>query len=220
MSLKNELVAAALAFLACLAGTAGAADLVVAVRDPGGKPLEDAVIYAEPLGKPGRPAAQPAHAVIDQVNRQFVPLVTILRTGTEVSFPNSDNIRHSIYSFSPAKVFTTKLYSGKQAAPLTFDQPGLVVLGCNIHDTMAAWVVVVDTPFFTKSGANGTGTITGLEPGAYQLSVWYPGPQFEPVVSRLRVEFQNVTREVQIDGSASSLPALRALAAAKNAGKP
>jgi plastocyanin len=132
-----------------------AADLNVEVRDLSGKPLADTVVFVTPLsGSPHRPAHTP-RTTIDQVNKEFTPLVSIVETGTEVSFPNSDNIRHSIYSFSPAKAFTAKLYSGNQAPPVIFDNSGLVVLGCNIHDAMVAWVVVVDTPYFAKTVAGG-----------------------------------------------------------------
>jgi plastocyanin len=91
----------------------------------------DGARNAEPAAGPAMPTPERAlaHATIDQVNRVFVPRVTVIRTNTEVTFPNSDNIRHSIYSFSPPTTFTTKLYSGRQAPPVVFDRPGLVVLG-------------------------------------------------------------------------------------------
>ena len=193
---------------------ARAADMEVAVHDLNNKPLEDAVVYAEPVGAAVPASHDLAHVKIDQVNKEFVPLVTVVRTNTEINFPNSDNFRHSIYSFSQPKIFTTKLYSGKQAPPVLFDKPGVVVLGCNIHDMMAAWVVVVDTPYFTKTGASGTGLLKGLEPGDYRLSVWYPGPQFQPSTSQVHVAADGRTQvAVAVDSSASPLPELRARAA-------
>jgi plastocyanin len=186
----------------------------VAVHDLNNKPLEDAVVYAEPVDAAVPASHDLAHVKIDQVNKEFVPLVTVVRTNTEINFPNSDNFRHSIYSFSQPKIFTTKLYSGKQAPPVLFDKPGVVVLGCNIHDMMAAWVVVVDTPYFTKTGASGTGLLKGLEPGDYRLSVWYPGPQFQPSTSQVHVAADGRTQvAVAVDSSASPLPELRARAA-------
>jgi hypothetical protein len=110
---------------------------------------------------------------IDQVNREFVPPDTVVQAGTPVEFPNSDNIRHSVYSFSPAKVFTLKLYAGKPSNPVVFDKPGIVVLGCNIHDSMVAWVLVVDTPYFARTDSSGVATLTGLAPGEYQLRAWH-----------------------------------------------
>jgi plastocyanin len=147
----------------------------VNVHDPNSQPLADAVVYAEPINGHSTGSSGMAHASIDQINKEFVPLVTVVRTNTEVTFPNSDDIRHSIYSFSPPKPFTTKLYSGKQTPPVLFDKPSVVVLGCNIHDLMAAWLVVVDTPYCAKSAADGGAVLKGLEPGDYKVTVWYPG---------------------------------------------
>jgi hypothetical protein len=212
-------LAAIIAVALVIAPDACAVDLEVAVHDLSDQPLQDAVVYAEPIGRPAPTSHEVAHAQIDQVNKEFVPLVTVVRTNTEINFPNSDNFRHSIYSFSPPKTFTTKLYSGKQAPPVLFDKPGLVVLGCNIHDLMTAWVVVVDTPYFAKTSASGTGLLQGLDPGDYRLSVWYPGPQFKPSTRQVHVAPEGNKRvTVAVDAADSPLPALRARAAA-SAGK-
>ena len=214
--LHRAKVCLSLAALAVTVPTLGvAADVEVAVQDLNAQPLMDAVVFAEPAHATAPSSNHSAaHAQIDQVDKEFVPLVTIVRVGTEVSFPNSDNIRHSIYSFSPAKPFTTKLYSGKQAPPVTFDKPGVVVLGCNIHDTMAAWVIVVDTPYFAKTSASGAALLKGLAPGDYHVSVWYPGPTVAPSVTDLHIGAETAAHlDFKVDGSASSLPVLRARAA-------
>jgi hypothetical protein len=106
------------------------------------------------------------------------------------------------------------LASEASAADLVrFDKPGLVVLGCNIHDMMAAWVVIVDTPYFTKTAAGGTGLLQGLEPGDYKVNVWYPGPQFQPSTSQVHVTADGSNRlSVALDSSGSPLPELRARA--------
>ena len=167
---------------------AAATDVALEIRDSGGKPVAEAVVYAEPIS--GRVPAVPSNtrALIDQVNKEFVPKVSIIQSGTSVFFPNSDNIRHSIYSFSPAKVFTTKLYSGREAAPITFDKAGLVILGCNIHDSMVAWVYIVDTPWFDKSGADGVGTLKNLPVGDYRITAAAPVQHLLPKVFDLHVE--------------------------------
>src|ERR1700761_2392285 len=177
----------AFVLFATVAGNAVSADLEVSAHDLAGRPLQDAVVYAEPVGAAAAPAADhaTAHAIIDQVNKEFVPRVTVIRTNTEVTFPNSDAIRHSIYSFSAPKSFTTKLYSGRQAPPVVFDKPGLVVLGCNIHDSMAAWVVIVDTPHFAKTAANGAASLRGLEPGNYRVKVWYQESELPSTFSEI-----------------------------------
>jgi len=196
-------------------GATMAGDLAVTVRDLGAGPLLDVAVYAAPVSGSAPAAHAAAHALIDQVDKEFVPLVSVIQVGTEVSFPNSDNIRHSIYSFSPAKTFTTKLYSGRQAAPVVFDKAGVVVLGCNIHDTMAAWVVIVDTPYFGKTAANGETVLKGLPAGDYHVSVWYPGPQKTLTVNDVHIDADhNAHLDVKIDAAGSTLPALRARAAA------
>jgi plastocyanin len=161
---------AGIAFLLWVAsGLAEASDLRVTVSDGSNQPVADAVVYATPLNPP---APGEHKAAIDQVQRQFVPRVSVIQTGTAVTFPNSDNIRHSVYSFSRPKTFTLKLYAGTPASPVVFDQPGIVVLGCNIHDTMVAWVLVVSTPFFTRTTADGGASLSGLPPGDYLLRAW------------------------------------------------
>jgi len=158
--------------LVCLAATAEASAITALVTDSKGAPLSDAVIYALPvtttgITKPLRPA------IINQVDKEFTPLVTPVQTGTLINFPNKDNIRHQIYSFSPPKIFNLKLYSGVPADPVLFDKPGVVVLGCNIHDWMLAYVYVVDTPYFAKT-KDGRGRIDALPAGSYQLRIWHP----------------------------------------------
>jgi len=165
---------AALGVLAALAmpGASRAGPLDVSVTDAAGKPLPGAVVFAESAA--ARAALKPAAGIeIAQVARQFAPQVTVVPVGTAVSFPNRDTVRHHVYSFSPVKPFEIKLYVGTPASPVVFDKPGIAVLGCNIHDTMVAWVVVVDTPYFGQTGADGRLTLPGLPPGAYKLRAWH-----------------------------------------------
>jgi plastocyanin len=185
---------------------ANAADLTVDIRGPGGAPVADAVVYAEPVFAEGKSPVVPAPAVnlratIDQVNKEFVPRVSVVRAGTQVFFPNSDNIRHSIYSFSPAKTFTTKLYSGREAAPVSFDKTGMVVLGCNIHDKMVAWVVIVDTPWFAKSGADGMATLRALPPGDYRLTAAAPSSPLTTRAVNLRIDTETPRQLLVLEAS-------------------
>lgn len=159
--------------LTAVCTTAGAATVDVTVTDSAGRALPDAVAWLKPVdGNAATPAA--ATYSIDQVQRRFVPAVSVIATGTAVRFPNSDDVRHSVYSFSPSKTFTLKLYSGTPAEPVVFDKPGLVTLGCNIHDTMLAYVKVVDTPYFGKSSADGRIRMASVPQGRYQLMLWHP----------------------------------------------
>ena len=156
-----------------------AASLTITVTDAAGKPLIDAVALLDPAA--GKVAVKPgADVEISQSKRQFHPRVTLITTGTRVTFPNFDTVRHHVYSFSPIKVFELKLYAGVPNAPLTFDKPGFGVLGCNIHDTMAAWVVVADSPWSARTAADGLARIDNIPPGAYRLRVWHPGLPVTP----------------------------------------
>lgn len=160
---------------------AHAGALSISVSDAAGKPLPDAVALLEPAA--GKAAVKPmADVEISQAKRQFAPRVTLITLGTKVTFPNFDTVRHHVYSFSPTKTFELKLYAGVPNAPITFDKPGVAVLGCNIHDTMAAWVVVADTPWFARSAANGRARIDGVPAGNYRLRLWHAGlgPGIEP----------------------------------------
>ena len=93
--------------------------------------------------------------------------------GTAVHFPTSDTVRHHVYSFSPTKNFELKLYAGTDANPVVFDRTGIAVLGCNIHDNMAAWVVVVETPYYGRTNATGKVSLANVPAGSYRLRVWH-----------------------------------------------
>ena len=151
----------------CHAGT-----VQVTVTDAAGQLVEDAVVFLE--SPAAQAAAKPLKQVeISQQNKAFVPAVTVVTTGTKVHFPNRDTVRHHVYSFSPIKVFEIKLYVGTPAHPVVFDQPGIAVLGCNIHDHMTAWTVVVQTPWFAKTGRNGQAQWADVPAGAYRLRTWH-----------------------------------------------
>jgi plastocyanin len=171
----GKLVAAALIVQFLIGdGAAHAAELHAVIRDQRGTPVADAVVMATPLDRRLEAHAKPQAETVDQVDKEFVPTVTVIYVGSTISFPNKDQIRHQVYSFSPPKRFESHLYAGSTAPPITFDKPGLVVLGCNIHDWMIAYVYVSDTPFFAKTAATGIGQIGGLPPGAYSVRIWHP----------------------------------------------
>lgn len=167
---KVGIVAAAL----IVAVQCNAAQISVQIKSPDGQPVVDAVVYANIISgtAPSRPKREVS---VEQINKEFVPLVSVLQTGTMVNFPNRDKVRHHVYSFSPAKTFEIKLYSGVPGKPILFDKPGEVLLGCNIHDTMLAYMLVVDTPIFAKTDKRGAALLDGLSAGEYEIHVWYPG---------------------------------------------
>ena len=175
----DALKGVALLVLACAATAAHAGALTLRVTDNAGKPLADAVVLLEPVG--AKAAVKPlADVEISQAKREFSPRVTLITVGTRATFPNFDTVRHHVYSFSPNKTFELKLYAGVPNVPVVFDKPGIAVLGCNIHDNMAAWVVVADTPWFARTAGNGLARIEALPAGAYRLRLWHPGTSGTP----------------------------------------
>ena len=162
---------ATLGLLASLPAQGGTVQLQL--QDAAGKPLADAVVFLE--SREARALVKPAQgAEMAQKGKQFDPTVLVVPVGTSVAFPNRDTVRHHVYSFSPTKTFELKLYSGVPANPVVFDKTGIAVLGCNIHDAMTAWVVVVDTPYFGRSSATGSVVLAQVPAGNYRLRLWHP----------------------------------------------
>ena len=169
------------------ARAAGAATLVISVHTADGRPLQGAVVTATPLdGAPRKPA--PIKAVMDQVNRAFLPDLLVIPVGSTVTFPNSDTVSHQIYSFSPAKRFQLPLYRGMPYPPVHFDQAGVVTLGCNIHDEMVGYLLVTDAPYYGRTDAAGAWS-TEVTRGRYRISVWHP---------RLRDDAAGLDRELTV----------------------
>ena len=144
------------------------------MSDEAGRPVEDAVVVAVPTDRGVRVPPRPREGIVDQVDQEFTPKVTAVLVGTPIRFPNHDNVRHHVYSFSPAKRFELPLYAGVPAEPVVFDKPGVVVLGCNIHDWMVGYVYVSESPYFARTGKDGKALLTELPPRAYTLRVWHP----------------------------------------------
>jgi plastocyanin len=166
---------------------ASAAVLVISVQTPDGHALAGAVVTVRPLDGLSR-RQSPVHAVMDQVDRAFVPDLLVIPVGSTVEFPNSDATSHQIYSFSPAKRFQLPLYRGKPYPPTHFDQAGLVTLGCNIHDEMLAYLLVTDAPWFGRTEATGSWTVE-VPRGHYRVELWHP---------RARDEAAELTRELTV----------------------
>jgi plastocyanin len=143
--------------------------------------VANAAITASPLDVAALPpSTPPANGSIDQIDKQFVPQVIVVQTGAAVTFPNRDQIRHQVYSFSSARRFEIPLYAGTPAEAVVFDKPGIVALGCNIHDWMAGYIYVTDTRWFATTDTDGFATIRDLPAGRWRIQVWHPrlvGPE-------------------------------------------
>ncbi|HEY1127772.1 MAG TPA: methylamine utilization protein [Roseateles sp.] len=172
------------AALATLALAAQAVPVTVQLQGPNGQPLAGAAVAIEVKGRASRTTS--AKAEMGQRDRQFTPQLLVVQTGTAVSFPNFDTVRHHVYSFSPIKVIDIKLYSGTPAEPIIFDRPGVATLGCNIHDRMSAHIVVVDTPLFARTDDKGRASFD-LAAGEHVVKAWHAG-QKAPTLQSLRLD--------------------------------
>ncbi|MGH7789862.1 MAG: carboxypeptidase regulatory-like domain-containing protein [Candidatus Binatia bacterium] len=169
------------------ASAAPAVDVGGRVVDAAGQPLRDAVVFVEALPDGAPPPAAPTPVVMDQINKEFVPRLLPVVVGTEVAFPNHDQIHHHVYSLSRTKTFEIPLYKGEAASPVRFDQPGAVKVGCNIHDWMAGVILVLPTPYFAVSDEQGAFTLKDLPPGTYALTAWHEGAKTGVEATRQRV---------------------------------
>lgn len=165
---------AAAAFLVLAAGmVVNAGATTITVVDQSGEPLQHAVVTAVRAGDTARPS--PAEdSTIAQLNQQFLPRVTVLPRGARVAFPNRDTTQHHVYSFSEPKRFEIELYKGENPDPVVFDTPGIVALGCNIHDWMLGYVFVTTDEFFAVSAADGTLKLDATLQELGDLTVWHP----------------------------------------------
>jgi plastocyanin len=179
---------------AALPAAARAADLDVQVRGADGAPVAGAVISVHLVGQP-TPRPRPGGTyMIDQQDIQFHPFVSTVPVGASVMFMNHDPVRHHVYSFAPAKRFELKLASKQQNQSVLFDKPGIVPLGCNIHDRMIAYLDVVDTPWAKTTDASGHALLRGLPAGAVTITVWHP---------YLRAPGNNVSRNATLSDAAA-----------------
>ncbi|MEP7155544.1 MAG: methylamine utilization protein [Betaproteobacteria bacterium] len=186
----------ALLVLATLAAAPASAGLTAKIVDASGKPVPDAVVYAIPTAGTRVPTRTPAGVAIEQRDREFSPYVTVIQTGTTVTFPNRDPLLHHVYSFSHVKTFEIKLYSGDAPRGILFDKPGTVTLGCNIHDWMIGYILVVDTPWFAKSDSEGMARIGDIGAGEFELHAWHPTQRTEAAAKPVRLDGRSTT-EVQ-----------------------
>lgn len=138
------------------------------VFDPNMTPLPMAVVTVPDVML----GVESQERVMDQVNIAFEPHVLVINQGDSVSFPNSDNMRHHVYSFSKPKPFEIKLYADRPEAPIDFKTPGIIVLGCNIHDTMLGYIYISATPLAAMTDENGVAQLE-LSESPSTLNVWH-----------------------------------------------
>lgn len=170
-------------FVACCAALAGGtlaiaaasgASLKVQVVDANGLPVRNAVVELHSARGSGGPIRFPWKMGMAQKGLQFTPGTLVVAKDSTVAFPNLDQVRHSIYSFSKPARFEIELYGRDQTRTQTFRIAGSVKLGCKIHDEMRGYIRVTDTPFAGKTDHNGYVTLAGVPAGSAKLTVWHP----------------------------------------------
>jgi len=147
--------------------------LVVRVVDPAGRPVDDAVVTIEPVGRPAKPALRAGPYRVEQRDMVFHPFVSVVPVGAMVAFPNFDATRHHVYSFSPAKRFELKLFARDQSRSVRFDKAGIIAIGCNIHDRMSAFLFVTNNGWAQRA-ERGTTMFRDAPSGPSKITVWHP----------------------------------------------
>jgi len=169
--MKQYYLAAILSLLLCM--PTHSATLTVSVKDLGGKPLANTVVYIQTPDSVVDPQA--GEIRIEQKGKEFRPFVSVAPPGTTAQFPNHDGIGHHVYSFSPAKTFDMPLSEEVSSESVVFDKPGIITVGCNIHDWMVGYIYVIDTPYYAVSDETGQLVINNIPAGNYMIHVWHPG---------------------------------------------
>jgi plastocyanin len=198
-------LALAAALLLCAAShSALAAKLTVKVTMPDGAPSSGFAVTAQTAGAEPAP---PIKAIMDQIDRAFVPELIVVPVGSQVQFPNSDSVSHQVYSFSPIKRFQLPLYRGKPYPPVKFDMPGIATLGCNIHDYMQGFVLVTSAPYYGLTDKDGLWSRNNLPAGDYEISAWHPRMHEAPARLRRSVHLDaNSTLEIQFALTEALMP--------------
>lgn len=169
-----------------------ASEINAVVTDQDGKPVADAVVLADALSAQKPSSLAPAPAEVDQIDKEFVPYVTPVQVGTLVNFPNKDNVRHHVYSFSAGKKFDLPLYSGTSAPPIVFDKPGIIVIGCNIHDWMIGYIYVAETKYFAKTNKDGVAILKDVPSDGYNVHIWHPDMKETEQQTSRSIDIKNI----------------------------
>jgi plastocyanin len=187
--------------------TANSAELTIIVKRRTGDPVPETVVTISGPGARGASIKQD-RAVMDQVAMRFVPEVLVIPVGSTVDFPNSDSVSHQVYSFSKAKRFQLPLYKGAAHPPVQFDEPGLVVLGCNIHDQMVGYIFVTDARWYGKTDTSGKLVLTDLSPGELDIAIWSPriADKGSALKRRLKMTHASETVEFQLSKDLRAAP--------------
>jgi plastocyanin len=164
LKMANQLFACILIAFTCPVALAES----IKISDQFGNPIENVVISF--TTSEATKSENPDIVIMDQIDKQFAPRVLVVQKNQTVSFPNSDDIRHHLYSFSKPKPFEFKMFKGGESKQLTFDQTGIVVLGCNIHDQMVGYIYVAENEHTVMTNDQG---IAELPSAGLAVKLWH-----------------------------------------------
>jgi hypothetical protein len=183
-----------------MSASAWAGDLRILVVGGDGRPVRDAVVTVHLQTPPSGPIRFPWPMRIAQRDMQFDPFVLIAPAGASVAFPNLDDVRHQVYSFSEPGPFELRLFGRDETRSVQFRNVGVIAIGCNIHDQMSAFIYVVDTPYAVKTGADGLAVLSDVSAGAATLRVWHPYMRAPDnrIDSRITVGAAPIERRVEV----------------------
>lgn len=165
-----------------ISSVANSATLEVEITSSQGVPVKDTVVTLTSTS--GQHKLKTRTEIIDQVDKTYVPHVKVITRGSKISFPNKDDIRHHVYSFSEARKFELPLYEGTPTNPVKFDRAGIVTLGCNIHDWMRAYIYIADTPYYSITDESGKTNLESIPGGEYTLKIWHPRLKSKEALSK------------------------------------
>jgi plastocyanin len=213
VGLKSTLLVLTVLF----APLAAAASITGRVLGADGKGIPEAVVFVQsPTDGAKMPNGLVPQATMDQIEKTFVPGLLPIVVGTQVRFPNHDQIHHHVYSFSRTKTFELPLYKGTDAPPVLFDKLGVVKVGCNIHDWMSGIILVLPTPYFAQTDAEGRFTLPDLPHGQYSVVAWHELSKSKPEDTAQAIEIGNAGATIEANftlalGPARVRPAVRGL---------
>lgn len=160
----------------------------IVVTDIAGSPVANAVVWFSTAGASSEYPDRPDPIVVDQIGKQFIPQLSVIRVGDEVVFPNSDSVSHHVYSFSQPNSFELPLYRGGQTPRVKFEHAGIVTLGCNIHDAMLGYILVLDTTEYVITNEDGVARFDRLPAADVGIQVWSPRLDVKKPVLAERIE--------------------------------
>lgn len=164
--------------------------------------LGDIIVWLKPVQRSASQITTPEHAQLLQKNKMFHPHVLPITVGSTVDFPNADPIFHNAFSSFDGQIFDVGLYAPGTSKSIRFHEAGIVRVFCNIHPTMSAVILVLDTPYFGRVGRDGQYRISKVPPGSYELRIFderaTTGPEVQLMVKVESGEEQTVAPAIHL----------------------